>query len=104
MPLTDEKMIELCENVATVLANTNSLASILETHTDADNKNFEEMKLMNNKVQTQLDTLTKEKVDSIIVQLAEQRGAAKNRAIVWSMITSGALFTVLEFLRGIFIK
>lgn len=100
--MTPEKELELCENVATLVANIGSLSEKLDAHTEADHNNFEQMKTSIEKVQSQLDSMVKDKLDAVVIQLAEQRGAAKNRAILWSLVTSGALFSVLEFAKSMF--
>lgn len=92
--MTPEKELELCENVAALVVKSDSLSDRLDAHTTADHNNFEQIK-------TSIDSI-KDKLDAVVIQLAEQRGAAKNRAILWSLVSSGALFSAFEFAKALY--
>jgi hypothetical protein len=96
MPLTDEKMVELCETVATISADLKNcisqqttMAEKLDEHTKADSDNFE-------KLSGQLDVLT--------ANHNQKLGAAKFRATIWSTITSGGLIAAWELVRTVLLS
>jgi hypothetical protein len=95
MPLTDEKLVELCETVATISADLKNcitqqtaMAKKLDEHTQADSDNFE-------KLSNQLGVLTDNHNQKL--------GAAKFRAAIWSTITSGGVVAAWEVIRMFFL-
>jgi len=94
--MNPDKEIELCETVATIsadlknsMAQQTDLARKLGEHTKADTENFEKLSV---------------KLDVLVAKENQNLGAAKNKAFLWSTITSGGLIAVWELVKSITVR
>jgi hypothetical protein len=102
--MTPEKEIDLCEAVATIGTKIDNLTTNLRDHSEMDTKNFETINATINKFEAKLDDLMENKLQGIILDQAERKGAKESRAVFWSLVTSGGLLSLWELFKAFFVK